>query len=74
MLFSSLTDSDHLARAQAAFETAWVEIAPSIPVALEEPERSKLANIIVSLVAVAADEAELARLAVERYQSIIEEA
>jgi len=72
MRFSSLTDPDHLARAQAAFEAAWIELAPSIPVALEESERSKLANIIAALVAVTGDEGELTRRAVERYrQSII---
>ncbi|MGO4175982.1 hypothetical protein [Bosea sp. TAF32] len=68
MPFSSLSDPTDLARACAALEVAWNEIRSSIPPAFEERERTRLAYIVAALVAVAGDEEELTRRAVDRYR------
>lgn len=68
MPFSSLTDPIELARAGAALDAAWDEIKSSVPDGYDKRERLRLAYIVASFVAVANDEDELARLAVERYQ------
>ncbi len=69
MPFSSLSDPVDLARAQAALETAWADVKPTLPPEAEEPERSRLAYIVAALVSVAEDEDDLARRAIERYRS-----
>lgn len=68
MPFSSLSDPVDLARAHAAFEAAWNEIRWSAAPWVEERERTPLAYIVAALVAVAADEDDLAKRAVERYR------
>lgn len=68
MPFSSLSDSVDLARTQAALEAAWNEVRSTIPAALEERERTRLAYIVAGLIHVAEDEDDLMRRAVERYR------
>lgn len=68
MPFSSLTDPVELARADAAIEAAWAELRASIPHGLEERERTRLAYIIAALIAVAEDEDDLIRRAVNRFR------
>lgn len=68
MPFSSLSDPVDLARAQAALEAAWNEVRSTIPDAFDERERTKLAYIVAALVAIAEDEDDLARRAIERYR------
>lgn len=67
MPFSSLSDPVELARAAAALDSAWQEIKASLPDATES-ERIRLAYIVASLVAVAKDEGDLTRRAIERYR------
>ena len=67
MPFSSLKDPVDLARAAAAFEEAWRAIKLSQP-DIDERERARLAAILVDLVPIALDEAELAARAVERFR------
>lgn len=68
MPFSSLSDPVDLARAQAALEVAWNEVRSTIPDAFDERERTRLAYIVAALVAIAEDEDDLARRAIERYR------
>lgn len=68
MPFSSLSDPVDLARAQAALEAAWSEVRSTIPDALDERERNRLAYIVAALVAIAEDEDDLARRAIARYR------
>lgn len=68
MPFSSLSDPVGLARAQAALEAAWNEVRSTIPDALDERERTKVPYIVATLVAMAEDEDDLARRAIERYR------
>ena len=67
MPFRSLAPED-IARTRAALHTAWVEIKSSVPEGFEEQERTRLAYIVASFVAVADDEHDLARRAIERYR------
>lgn len=72
MPFSSLNDPVDLARAQAALEAAWNEVRATIPHAVEERERTRLAYIVAALFNVAKDEDDLMRRAIERYrQSVV---
>ncbi|RYF29773.1 MAG: hypothetical protein EOO23_06680 [Comamonadaceae bacterium] len=68
MPFSSLKDPVDLARGAAALEAAWNEIRSTLPDPHDERERTRLACIVASLVAVAEDEDELTRRTVERYR------
>lgn len=68
MPFSSLSDPVDLARAQAALEAAWNDVRSTIPDAFDERERTRLAYIVAALVAIADDEDDLARRAIERYR------
>ena len=68
MPFSSLSDPVDLARAQAALEAAWNEVRSTIPDAFDARERTRLAYIVAALVAIAEDEDDLARRAIERYR------
>ena len=68
MPFSSLNDLVDLARAQAALEAAWSEVRSSIPDAFDDRKRARLAYIVAALVAVAEDEDDLIRRAVERFR------
>ena len=68
MPFSSLNDPVDLARARAALEAAWNEVRLTIPDALRDGERTRLAYIVAGLVAIAEDEDELARRALDRYR------
>lgn len=68
MPFSSLTDPADLARACAALDAAWTEIKSSVRDGYVERERIRLDYIVASLVAVAEDEHDLVRRAVERYR------
>ncbi|QEL26010.1 hypothetical protein FQV39_27925 [Bosea sp. F3-2] len=67
MLFSSLTDPVDIARAEAAFEAAWEELA-TISDVFDERKRTKLACIVAALVAIAQDEDDLKRRAIARYR------
>jgi len=68
MTFSSLTDPVDVARAEAALEAAWREIKASLKKNADfNSERLRLADIVVSLVPIAEDEADLTRRAIERY-------
>lgn len=71
MLFSSLTDPVDLARAAAALDAAWNEIASQLDPS-DERERSRLAYIVASLVSVTEDEEELTRRAIEKYRARID--
>ncbi|MGO4175056.1 hypothetical protein [Bosea sp. TAF32] len=68
MPFSSLNDPVDLARAQAALEAAWKDVKPADIDVFDERERTRLAYIVAALVAVAEDEDDLKRRAVERYR------
>ncbi len=68
MPFPSLNDPVDLARAQAALEAAWNEVRSTIPDALDERERTRLAYIVAALIYVAEDEDDLTRRAIERYR------
>lgn len=68
MPFSSLTDPVELARAAAALEAAWNDLRSTLPEPIDERERTRLAYIVSSLVAIAEDEDDLARRAVQRYR------
>jgi glutathione S-transferase len=68
MTFSSLNDPVDIARAEAALEAAWHQIKASLKDNVDfGSERLRLADIVVSLIPVAEDEADLARRAIERY-------
>lgn len=69
MPFSSLTDPVELARADSALEAAWGELRSMVPQGHEEEERTRLAYIIAALIAVAEDEDELVRRAINRYRN-----
>ncbi|AZO77695.1 MULTISPECIES: hypothetical protein [unclassified Bosea (in: a-proteobacteria)] len=71
MPFSSLTDPADLARAGAALDAAWDEIKSSVPEGYDERERVRLAYIVASFSAVAEDEDELIRRAIERYRQSV---
>jgi len=66
--FSSLNDPVDLARAQAALEAAWEDVKPANTDVFDEQGRTRLAYIVAALVAVAEDEDDLKRRAVERYR------
>jgi tryptophanase len=68
MPFSALTDPVELARAGAALDAAWNEIRLTVPHSDHERERTHLAYIIASLVAVAEDEDDLTQRVIERYR------
>ncbi|QEL23559.1 hypothetical protein FQV39_13925 [Bosea sp. F3-2] len=68
MPFSSLNDPVDLARAQAALEAAWKDVKPANADVFDEQGRTRLAYIVAALVAVAEDEDDLKRRAVERYR------
>jgi len=68
VLFSSLNDPVDVARAQAAMDTAWDQVRDSVKDnANVVEERSRLAGIVLDLVGIAEDEADLARRAVNRF-------
>lgn len=69
MPFSSLTDPVDLARADGALQAALMELQSNSPEPLGERERTNLAYIIAALVAVAKDEDDLRRQAIERYRA-----
>ena len=69
MPFSSLTDPVELARAQAALDAAWDVVKSMVPEDLRERERTRLAYIIAALTAVAEDEDEMVRRAINRYRN-----
>lgn len=68
MPFSSLTDPVELARASAALDAAWNEVRLSLSDPYDERERTRLAYIVASLVAVAEDEDDLTQCAIERFR------
>lgn len=68
MPFSSLTDPVDLARAGAALDAAWSEIRLDLPDACDERERMRLAYIVAGLVAIAEDEDDLTRRAIEQFR------
>ncbi len=68
MPFSSLTDAVELARASAALDAAWNEVRLSLSDPYDERERTRLAYIVASLVAVAEDEDDLTQRAIERFR------
>lgn len=68
MTFSSLNDPVDIARAEAALDAAWHQIKASLKENVDfDSERLRLADIVVSLIPIAEDEADLARRAMERY-------
>lgn len=68
MPFSSLRDPVDLARAHGAFHLAWTEIvADGYASGGEHAERDRLAQIVVALVPICADETELVERAIERF-------
>ncbi len=68
MTFSSLNDPVDIARAEAAFDAAWHQIKASLKENVEfDSERLRLADIVVSLIPIAEDDADLTRRAMERY-------
>lgn len=71
MPLSSLTDPVDLARAHAAFKTAWDEIKSTVPEASAEQERLRLAYIVAAMSPRAEDENELTRRSIERYHRAI---
>ena len=72
MPFSSLNDPIDVARAQAALDAAWAEVRNSLKEnANVVEERSRLACIVVGLVGIAEDEADLARRAVDRFFKMV---
>lgn len=72
MPFSSLNDPIDVARAQAAMDAAWDKVRNSLKDnANVVEERSKLACIVVGLVGIAEDEADLARRAVDRFFKMV---
>lgn len=71
MPFSSLRDPVDLARAHSAFNLAWTEIvADGHASRSAQAERDRLAQIIVALVQICADETELVERAIERFAQI----
>lgn len=68
MPFSSLKDPGDLTRASAALEAAWAEIKARQP-NIDDSERTRLAFIVANLVPFAMDEHDLARRAVEKFES-----
>ena len=66
--FSSFSDPADVARAQAALDAAWAEVASSVPEADHERERTRMAYIVASYALVAVDEEELTRRAIERFR------
>lgn len=67
MPFSTLSPED-IAWTKAALDAAWNEIKSCVPARFEEEERTRLAFLITSFLAVAEDEQDLARRAIERYR------
>ncbi|MBA4220713.1 MAG: hypothetical protein C0458_08305, partial [Methylobacterium sp.] len=57
-----------LARASAALDAAWNEVRLSLSDPYDERERTRLAYIVASLVAVAEDEDDLTQRAIERFR------
>lgn len=69
MPFSSLRDSDDLARARSAFVRAWTRIVEEqIAVESESAERDRLAIIVMGLLPAFDDEDELVEHAVARFE------
>lgn len=68
MPFSSLVDPADLARAYAAMEAAWNEVAESIPEDRRKEERTRLAYLIASLATLALDEEDLKINALLRFR------
>jgi len=68
MPFSSLTDPNDLARAQAALEIAWREVEAEMREEDRDECRIRLRYIISSFALVAVDENDLARRAIERFR------
>lgn len=68
MPFSSLTDPNDLARAQAALEIAWREVEAEVRDEDRAECHIRLRYIISSFALVAVDEVDLARRAVERFR------
>ncbi|MGO4286897.1 hypothetical protein [Bosea sp. TAB14] len=66
--FSTFSDPADVARAQAALDAAWAEVKGSVADDDIERERTRLAYIVASYAAVAIDEDDLARRAVERFR------
>ncbi len=68
MIFSSLNDPVDVARAEAALDRAWHQVKDSLKENVDvETGRLRLADIVVSLIPIAEDEADLTRRAIERY-------
>ena len=68
MTFSSLNDPVDIARAESALDAAWHQISASLKDNVDfDTERLRLADIVVGLIPVAEDEADLTRRAIERY-------
>jgi hypothetical protein len=67
--FSSISNPIDLARAHAAFETAWTQIVNENPGQLLDAndERGRLARIVADQIPFAEDEDDLARRAVKRF-------
>lgn len=71
MPFSSLNDPVDVARAQAAMEAAWGQVRNLLRDDVNPTEeRSRLARIVLDLVGIAMDEADLARRAVVRFSKM----
>lgn len=68
MTLSSLSNPIDLARAQAALEAAWDEIRSTIPEAVHERERTRVAYIVTAFVAVSEDADDLKKRVIERYR------
>jgi len=66
--FSTFSDPADVARAQAALEAAWAQVAPSVPEEKHELERARMAYLVASYALVAEDEDDLARRAVGRFR------
>ncbi len=66
--FSTFSDPADVARAHAALDAAWAEVKSSVADDDIERERTRLAYIVASYAAVAIDEDDLARRAIERFR------
>ena len=70
MPFSSLSDPADLARAYAALEAVWNEVKQSIPDAIQQKERAKIAAIVADCAPLALDEDDLAQNVRLQYRSL----
>lgn len=68
--FLSLHDPADLARAYAALEAVWNEVKQSLPDAIHETERAKIAAIVADCAPLALDEDDLARNVRLQYRSL----